>query len=221
MTQQSVGPVSRFAQQFFDYLPTLTAGLFVLALGVAIGWIVKRAVIRVLTWLRLDRLASRVGWRAALGKGDIRSALYNMLGSVAMTIVVLVFLDNALQLWGLTVLVRIIDAVVTFLPNLVIAGLIVGVGIAVANLLGQRVEDALEEEDFEHHRLVGRILKALLLTVVVALGLWQLEFARQLVLAAFLIAFGALGVGAALAIGLGSSPAVQKAWAALFERKKD
>lgn len=221
MTQQAPGLLPQFAQRFYTYLPTLAAGLVVLALGIALGWLLKRMIVRLLVWLRLDRLAGRVGWRATLGKGDIRFALYDVVGAAGMAIAILIFLDNALQIWGLTVLVRMIDAVVVYLPNLLIAGLIVGTGIAVANLIAGRVEDALQEEGFHRPRLMAAGVKSLLLAVVTALALWQLGFARELVLATFLIAFGSLGVAFALAVGLGSAKVIQRTLEGLFEKKKE
>jgi hypothetical protein len=205
--------------RFSDYLPTLTAGLVVLLLGLAAGWLVKRAVVRVLVWVRLDRLAGRVGWRAAFGKGDVRAALYDLLGNVAMAVVVLFFVDDALKRWGLTVMARVIDAFVFYLPNLGLVALIVGVGVAIANALSQRVATGLAEEGFAQARLMAKTLKGALLTLVTVLGLWQLEFARQIVLAAFLIAFGSLGVAFALAVGLGSAKALDRGWDALFEKR--
>jgi Mechanosensitive ion channel, conserved TM helix len=220
MQQQQTGALPELVRRMSDYLPTLAAGLLVLALGVAAGWLAKRLVVRILIWLRLDRLAGQVGWRAAMGKGDVRAAFYNMLGTVAFAIVVLIFLDNALQIWGLTVLSRAIDNAVFYLPNLLLVALLAGIGSLVANLLSRQLEQALEEEELEHARLVAKLFKGVLLAIVGALVLWQLDFARQVVLAAFLIAFGAVGVAFAVALGLGSARAVQHGWESLFEKKK-
>lgn len=208
-------------QGFTDYLPTLTAGLLVLGLGVVVGWLAKRAVVRVLMWLRLDRLAGRAGWRAAFGKGDVRAALYDGLGTLATAVVLLIFLDNALKIWGLTVLAELVDRVVFYMPNLAIVLLIAAVGVVIANLLGARVEDGLEEEGIAQARLVAKTLKGALLAVVAALALWQLQFAREIVLAGFLIAFGSVGVAFALAAGLGSARAIQRAWELLFDRSEE
>ena len=87
-------------------------------------------------------------------------------------------------------------------------------------MLADRAEDALEEEEIAYARLIGEDIKGALLAVVGALALWQLDFARQIVLAAFLIAFGAIGVAFALAVGLGSAHAIQRGWEALLEAKK-
>lgn len=220
MQTQSAQPLSELFQQFSNYLPTFAAGLVVLGVGVAVGWVVKKATGRLLIWLRLDRLAGRVGWRSALAKGDVRAALYNLIGNVAMAVIVLLFLDETLRRWGLTALSRLIDDLVFYLPNLGLVVLIVVVGIVIANGLAGRVTTALEEEEVAHARFVGKLFKAALLFVVAALGLWQLQFARQVVLAAFLIAFGSVGVAFALAAGLGSSQAVRRAWELFLERRK-
>ena len=217
---QEQSPVSDFLQGVSDYLPALAAGLLVFALGIGVGWLVKRAVIRVLMWLRLDRLGAKLGWRAAFGKGDVRAALYDVVGNVAMVLIVLVFLDNALEIWGLTVLSRALAGLVFLLPNLAVVAIIVGLGLFLSGYLADRARRALEDEEFAHARLVGKMLKGILLSVVVALALWQLGFARQLVLAGFLIAFGAIGVAFAMAVGLGSAKAIHQGLQELFDKRK-
>jgi Mechanosensitive ion channel, conserved TM helix len=220
MQAQEAGPLAEVARRITDYLPTLGAGLLVVALGVAVGWVAKRLVVRILIWLRLDRLAGRIGWRAAMAKGDVRAALYDAIGNVVLVIVFLVFLDNALQILGLLVLSRMIDQAVFYIPNLLIVGFIGGVGIALATFLAGRLEEALDEEEFDHAGLVAKLFKGVLLAIVGALGLWQLGFAREIVLAAFLISFGAVGIAFAVALGLGSAKAVARGWESLFEKKK-
>jgi len=217
--QATGGSLARYSEQIFAYLPTLTGGLLVLAVGVAVGWIAKRVVTRLLIWLRLDRLGGRYGWRAAFGKGDVRAAVYELVGNIAMAAIVLLFLDNALQIWGLTVLSRWIDQFIFYVPNLALVALIVGIGLLISNVVGGRFETALEDEGFERARLLGKLVRGVLQAVVGALALWQLGFARQIVLAAFLIAFGAIGVSFAVAVGLGSARAIQRGWESLFEKR--
>lgn len=210
-----------FQERVSTYLPTLTAGLFVVLLGILVGWLVKRAVIRLLIMLRLDRLGGRYAWRAAFRKGDVRQAMYEIVGNIAMGLVILLFLDNATQIWGLEVVSRLIDAVLVALPNVALVVLIVAIGMLLANTLAHRAELALAEEGLAHPRLIAHGLKGALLSLVGALALWQLNFARQIVLSAFLIAFGAIGVAFALSVGMGASKAIQQGLQGLFDRKKD
>jgi hypothetical protein len=217
---QATSTLAGFFDRVSTYLPTLFAGLLLVAAGIALGWIAKRAVIRILIWLRLDRLGGRVGWRAALGRGDTRAALYNVAGSAVMLLVVLVFLDNALAVLGLVVLTRLLDGVVDYLPRLALAAVVAGVGLALARTAAEAVESTLEEEDFPRARLAGRICRGALVTLVAALTLWELDFARQIVLAGFLIAFGGVAVAFALAVGLGSVEAIRRAWETFGDKRK-
>jgi len=214
-------PLAEIGNQITEYLPTLLAGLLVLAIGAVVGWVAKRLLISVLNWLRLDRFGARAGWRAALGKGDLRAAVYNGLGDIAFFLVFLVFLNNALVIWRLTVLSRIIDRVVVYLPNVALVVFIVAMGFMLANVVGQRTEMGLREEGFPRARLLGRIVKSMLLAVVAALALWQLNLAREIVLAAFLTIFGAMGIAFALAVGIGSAKAIQQGWETLLERRNE
>ena len=54
-----------------------------------------------------------------------------------------------------------------------------------------------------------------------ALALWQLQFAREIVLAAFVISFGSLGVAFAIGVGIGTSRAIQQGLSGLVDRKRD
>jgi hypothetical protein len=219
MQETQLGPLEALVRDVLNYLPTLAAGLLILAVGLAVGWVAKRAVVRSLIWLRLDRLGGRYGWRAAFGKGDVRAAMYNLVGNIAMLLVFLIFLDDALRMLQLNVLTRLLDDVVFSLPDILLAAAISFVGIGIANTLADRAEDALSEE-FVHARLLAKLLKAALLAVVAALALWELDLARPIVTYAFLIGFGALGLGFALAIALGSAGAVQRGWQELFQKTK-
>jgi len=214
-------PLSELLARFSDFLPVLAAGLLVLAAGVVTGWLAKRAVVRTLVWLRFDRLAGRVGWRAGLGKGDVRAALYNAIGTFVMLVVLLVFLDDALTRWGLLALSRVIDTLVFYLPNIVLVALVLGVGIALSNTLSDRITDALEEEGVARAGLVGKAVKGALLSVVSALALWQLHFAREIVLSAFLIGFGSIGVAFALGAGLGLARAIDRGLEQAFQKRKN
>jgi hypothetical protein len=221
MQAQQAQPLAELWNRFFAFLPTLAAGLLVVIAGVVGGWLAKRAIVRTLVWLRLDRLAGRVGWRAGLGKGDVRAALYNAIGNVAMLVVVLVFLDDALNRWGLAALSRVIDALVFYLPNLALVALVLGVGIALSNGLSGRVANMLREENVARASLIGKLLKGALLSVVVALALWQLQFAREIVLSAFLICFGSIGIAFAIGAGLGTARAIERGLSRMAEKKSD
>ncbi len=222
MQQQTQRTLDQFVQRVLEYMPTLLAGIVVLLAGAVAGWILKRAVVRLLVLLRLDRLGGgRSAWRAAIGKGDVRAALFNGVGSIAGTILFLVFVDNALQIWGLEVLARLLDQVIFYLPTLFLAVLISWIGLVLSNVFARRVESLLAAERVPRTPLLVGLAKAAFLSVVAALAMWELNLAREIVLAAFLIGFGAIGVAFALAVGIGSARAIQDALSSVIAPRDD
>jgi len=221
MEQPGTGTFAELGSEFADYLPTLAAGLIVLAIGVVLGWLARRSVIAFLKWIRLDRLGGRESWRSALTKADVREALYSAVGAVIMALIGLVFLENALQIWGLSVLAGVVERFLRYLPHVGLATVIVVIGLVLANIVADRVEGTFEEAGLPNQRLAARMCKAALLAVVGALALWELDFAREIVLAAFLIGFGAIGVAFALAVGIGTAQAIRHGWEQLVRARRD
>lgn len=195
-----------------SYLPTLLFGLVVLAVGALMGWIIAKLVVRVLMLLRLDRVITRLGWGRAMSQGDVRHSLFGLVGTVVGLFVFLVFLENAILIWKLTVLSELLQKLVAFIPQLIAAGIILLVGWGVAAAVFRTVLRALFQEEFTRARLVARLVRAAILVFTCALALVELDIAVGIVTGAFLIAFGALGLGFALAFGLGSRRAVENMW---------
>ncbi|TFG43843.1 MAG: hypothetical protein E4H41_08575 [Gemmatimonadales bacterium] len=69
-------------------------------------------------------------------------------------------------------------------------------------------------------RLLGSIAESVVLAIVAALAIWELNFARQIVRGAFLIGVGSIGVAFALAVGMGSSQAIREAWQQMFDKQQ-
>ena len=217
----SVQSVREVMSNLADFLPTLLAGLIVLFLGVVVAWLVSKLTVRILLFLRLDRVIVRLGWGRALEKGDVRHSLFNLVGTVFGVLLFLVFLDNAVVIWKLTVLSELLEKLVLLIPQLIIAAILLLVGWGIAIAVSRAVQRALYQEEFERARLVGRIVHAAILVMAGAIALVQLKIAVGIVTGAFLIAFGALGVSFVFAFGLGSRRAVENMWEERFRRRKE
>jgi hypothetical protein len=203
------------------YFPTLLAGFIVLVLGAGAAWLLSKLVVRLLIFLRLDRVVVRLGWGRALEKGDVRHSLFGLLGLVTGLLIFLVFLDNAVVIWKLTVLSQLLEKLVRLIPQLIAAGIILLIGWGVATAVSRAVQRALIQEEFERARLVSRIVRSAILVVACAIALVELDVAVMIVTGAFLIAFGALALCFVLAFGLGSKRAVEMMWEERAQRREE
>ncbi len=203
------------------YLPTLLAGFIVLVLGAVLAWILSKLIVRVLIFLRVDRVVVRLGWGRALAKGDVRHSLFGLIGTVCGVLLFLVFLDNAVVIWKLTVLSQLLERLVLLIPQLITAALVLLIGWGVASAASRAVQRMLVQEEFERARLAGRIAQAAILVAVCAIALVELDLAVTIVTGAFLIAFGALALCFVLAFGLGSKRAIERMWEERFRSRQE
>jgi len=204
-----------------SYLPALLAGFIVLVIGAFVAWIVSRLVVRLLIFLRVDRVVVRLGWGRALAKGDVRHSLFGLVGIVCGVVLFLVFLDNAVVVWKLTVLAQLLEKLVLLIPQLITAALVLLVGWGVAGTASRAVQQTLVQEEFERARLAGRIVRAAILVIVCAIALVELDLGVSIVTGAFLISFGALALCFVVAFGLGSKRAVELMWEERFRNRKE
>ena len=221
MDEKPLESVREVMANVVGYLPTLLAGFIVMMIGLAVAWIAAKLVVRILIFLRLDRVIVRLGWGRALEKGDVRHSLFGLVGTVVGVLLFLVFLDNAVVIWKLTVLSQLLEKLVRLIPQLITAAIILLIGWGVATAVSRAVLRTLYQEEFERARLVARIVHAAVLVFASAVALVELDIAVAIVTGAFLIAFGALALSAVLAFGLGSKRAVEMMWEERFRRRDE
>ena len=220
-TTTSLNSVRDVVSNVVAYLPTLLAGVIVLVLGAIVAWILAKLLVRILIFLRLDRVITRLGWGRALEKGDVRHSLFGLIGGVFGVLLFLVFLDNAVVIWKLTVLSELLEKLVNLIPQLITAGIILLIGWGMAGAVSRGVQRGLVQEEFERARLAAQIVRAAVLVIACAIALVELNVAVVIVTGAFLIAFGALALCFVFAFGLGSRRAVEMMWEERFRRRKE
>lgn len=187
-------PFLDFGKEIIGYLPNLLGGVILLLVGWLIGWLIKRITIQLLVVLRFERLFMRVQWRRALSKADVRYAVFNLIGNIVFFIVFLIFLNSALDAMKLTVLSSLIQQGVLFIPRLIIALLIFGLGWIVAARVSNSVYNALLKENMPHYSIISRFVKFIAVLFVSAMALVEIEIAPQIVIIGFTTIMITLGI---------------------------
>ena len=180
-----------------NYLPSVLAALMLLAIGWFLGWFLKRIAVRLLFLLRLERLLQKFSWGEDFAKGDVRYALYNFIGNLIFSLVLLIFLSGALSVMNLTVFSNLLDKGILFLPRFAIALVIFGIGWFIALWVGKAIRKALAEEEIPRSALLARFAKMILLLFFFAMALTELDVAREIVVIGFttiMVTLGALAV---------------------------
>lgn len=173
------------ADSIVAYLPSLLAGIILLLIGWLAGWFIKRVLVQVSILLRIDRFLTRSRWADDFSKADVRHGVYNLIGNIGYTLIFLLFLDNALIAWKLTMLSDLLSKGILYLPKIIIAVVIFGIGWLLALWAERSVAFSLKREEVPRASLISKFVKMILLLFFSAIALVELEVAQIIVIIGF------------------------------------
>jgi len=198
------------ADNIIAYLPSLLAGIILVLIGWIAGWLIKRVLVQVSILLRIDRFLRRSRWEADFAKADVRHGLYNFIGNIGYTLVFLLFLDNAFLAWKLTILSDLLSKGILFLPKILIAVSIFGLGSLLAFLAQKSVLKSLFKEEVPRASLIARFIKGIVLLFFSAIALVELDVAREIVIIGFATIFITLGAISIVLTAVGGKSFIEK-----------
>jgi hypothetical protein len=184
-------------------VPGLAVMLGLVILGLAAAWVARLAVTRLSRALGVDRLFERWGVAPSLRRSGVRRSASDVLGLVFFWAIFILFASAAVDVFAVPGTPLATVLLVSFLPPLFTAALILLVGWLVANFLSQGVLIAAVNARVPEARLVARGVYWGVLLFAVATALTQLGIGKEMVLVAFGITFGGVVFALALAFGLG------------------
>ena len=203
----SIADVLRTAWQDFlngvqIFLPHLLAMLTLFFMGWLIAWVLSFVLRHVLRWVKFDVLADRVGATALLRRVSLPSASA-LVSSMVFWLVWAAFLLSGLVALGFSGMENLAAEFVAFLPRLGIGIVILVVGMLTANFAWRAALLAAVNSNLPSARLLSGAVRWLIVALTVAMALEQIGVAKTIMLTAFAIAFGAVMLGVAIAIGIG------------------
>jgi Conserved TM helix len=196
-------PLAQMMALIVGFLPRLAAAALVVIVGVIVGRLLREFTTGLLTRTRLDAALVQLGVTRLPGGGD-PGRLPPIVGSIVMTVVVLLFAAEALDVMRLELLTNLASQLLLWLPQVLIGLLILGVGVAVANWTERRIREGVPAERRTQRVFLALGARYAILAFVLAGALQQMGIAREVVVLAFGLAFGSVCLGLALAFGLGS-----------------
>lgn len=198
------------ADNIVAYLPNLLAGVILVLIGWIAGWLIKRVLVQVSMLLRVDRFLRRSRWEADFAKADVRYGIYNLIGNVGYAIVFLLFLDNALIAWKLTMLSDLLSRGILYLPKIIIAASIFGLGWLLSFWAQKSILKSLYKEEIPRASLISRFIKVILLLFFSAIALVELDIATEIVIIGFATIFITIGAISIVITAIGGKDFIEK-----------
>lgn len=215
-TEALMGPFTDMLSRTLEYLPLVLGASVIFLLGLVVSPLVGNLVKRSLRFLRTDEYAEKLGVRNALLSIGVDISLADALGSLTKAIVFVVFLNGVFEVLGLSQITGLIDDLIRYIPQVIIATVLFGAGLTFGEFFKKttvRMSEATSMSDRDG-ALLGVIGKFAIVTFAGMAALVQLGIAQALVQ----ILFAGIVTACALAVGLGSRARVEKMWEDLAKK---
>ena len=201
-----------FWGQIAVFLPKFLAALVLLLAGWLLARLLRAGMKRILEALGFEHIAERSGLEALLHQGGVELSLAGVIAGLVYWLVLLVV--SAANSLGLDAVAGLVNRVVLYLPNVMVAILVLLFGTLFARFLNRLVFAWLSSIKSPAALTLSTGTEYAVQIFTLFIALEQLQIGTTLLTVAFAIAFGGLILAMALAFGLGG-----REWAA--ERIKE
>jgi len=204
----------QFLNEIAVALPQIIGALLILLIGWIIAKVIKKLVVKGLKLVRFNYLTDKAGIEKFLTDGGVKVSSIDVIGTLVYWIIMLVVILATLNSLKLTAASTLFNEIMLYIPNIIVAIIILILGIYFARLVSQILVTSLKNMQEKTAVTIGNIAYYAIIVLTVFIILGQLNIAEQIVNNAFILVFGAICLALGLAFGLGG-----KEWASDIIKK--
>ena len=197
-------------QGFLKFIPSLLAAIIVFVIGWLIAEAISKIVSRILKVLKLDQIFERANWREALETAEIKVNISEFIGGICKWVFVIVFLSVSVEILGLTQFASVLNRLISWLPNLVIAVAIFVVAVIVADILNRIIRASVKKIGVKYGGFLGALIRWAIYIFSGLAILLQLGIAPAIIQSIIVGFVGMIALALGLAFGLGGKDAAAK-----------
>jgi len=158
---------------FASAIPKIFGALIIIIIGVIIAKILKRIIQRVLETIGIDKLGEKLNEIEMVNKADVTIKFSAILAKIVYYIVLLIFLMAATSQLEMEAVSNLVQNLIEFIPNLIVAGIILTIGFIFAEMLKTIVQTALTSFGIPSAKLISSFFFYFILINIVVSALTQ------------------------------------------------
>ena len=197
--------------QFVVFLPNLIAALIVFFIGWAISVAIGRLVEKVLVVLRVNSAFESIkGLKSASERAGLALNIPRVIGEIAKWFLLIVTLLATTDILGLREVSSFLSSVLLYIPNVVVAALILVISVLLANFVYRTVLASVDAAGFSSGGMIAAISKWAIIVFALFAALLQLNVATALIQTILTAFFAMVALAGGLAFGLGGKEMAAK-----------
>jgi len=188
---------------FLGAIPKVIGFVVILIVGWIIASLISTAVAALLRAVKFNDLAQRSGFAGFVQKTGIRTDAAGAIATIAKWFVRLIVLVVAFDALGLPAVSQVLQQLLLWIPNLVVALVVLVIAGLAANAVHALVRGATAQAGLGNPDLLASLARGAIWTFAIVIAVNQLGIATTLVNTLFMATVGAVALALGLAFGLG------------------
>ena len=190
--------VTNSLTQLAGFIPRLVGGLVILVIGLVIAVVVHRAVVTLAKVLRIETFLRRYGVSHVDGV-----PWSEVVAELARWAVIVIFLIPTFEAWGISGTTTVLNQILGYIPNVVVAVIIGVLGLVFAKLAHDVTFSATRSLGAETAHTVSLVARWAIVIFTALVVLSQLGIAADLIRILFTGVVALLALAGGLAFGFG------------------
>ncbi len=188
---------------FMSAIPKIIGFLVILIVGWVIASLIAKGVGMLLRRVHFNEMSQRAGISDFVQKAGVKSDSSGFLANVAKWFIRLIALVVAFDALGLPAVSQVLRDFLMWLPNLVVALVVLVIGGLAAKALANLVRGATEKAQLGDPAVLSRVAGVAVWAFAIVVAVNQLGIAERLINTLFMAFVGALALALGLSFGLG------------------
>ena len=188
---------------FVSFLPVFLGAIIVFIIGWIIAVLLGKLTAQIVRSLRIDQILEKMGFRKSLEKANLKLDSGNFFGELVRWFFIIVFLMASTDILGLSEVTIFLKTVLLYIPQLLVAVIILLIAVLVSNFLQKLVKASVEAAGLKSANFLGIVTKWSILVFAFLAALLQLGIVPSLIQTLFTGFIAALTLGIGLSFGLG------------------
>lgn len=202
--------INSFILHTAGFLPTLLGALLLMAIGIILSNWLKKTVIKLAIATKASNLTKNPAIQDFLNNAQVTTKVEHILGETVRLIVLIFFIIATCNLLGLTSVSLLLGGLLSIVPNLLAALVILFLGVILAGFLEKLVKGSLGAGDPSLSRFAGRVVSYTTMTIFILAALSQLGIASFFIQVTYIGFILVLTLALGLGLGLGSKDIFKK-----------
>jgi len=203
-------PITAMAVKIWSYIPNVIAAAIILVVGLVLSKVVASAIAKILKLSKLDVASEKAGLSKILQIGEIKATLSEIIKSLVYWVMILIVAATAAQALKFSAATDLISRLISYIPNVISAVLVLAIGAFLASIVGSLVSAAAKNAGLKKANFLAQLVKVSLVVFAIAIALEQLQIGKAVITQVISIVLLSIGAGFAISFGLGCKDIVSK-----------